>query len=236
MEPLLSILEKHIGRQVLVPDKITTALTHRSFKHETEDSQAKDNERLEFLGDAVLGLIITQAIMKRFPQKKEGVLSKFRSSLVCEPILHQVAKDLDLGSFVLLGKGEERNKGRKKSSIMSDALEALIAAVYLSNGLEDTRALVLSLFAKHLGNVEEHAIALDCKSQLQEWTLKNKKVTPKYVVVNQEGPDHNKQFETEVLVQNQVLGQGKGKSKKDAEQKAAKQALLTLGVEQGGVS
>lgn len=228
MNTLVTILEEKMGEKFNNTSFVQTALTHRSFINENDNMNEEDNERMEFLGDSVLGLIVSQELMKKFPEEKEGILSKYRSSLVNEKVLSKLALDINLNEHVRLGKGEDKNYGRRKSSILADAYEALIAAIFLSNGFEAAKNFLLTSMCSWIDCVQDRALLLDYKSQLQEYTLKEYKVTPRYVLINQEGPDHYKTFETQVVINEQILGKGKGKSKKDSEQMAAKRALKKI--------
>ncbi|MCB1198194.1 MAG: ribonuclease III [Deltaproteobacteria bacterium] len=228
MNLLVELIEKKMGEKFLDPHYVRTALTHRSFMNENNHLGGEDNERLEFLGDSVLGLIVSHELMRKFPNEKEGSLSKYRSSLVNEKVLSKLALEISMNEHVRLGKGEDKNAGRKKKSILADAFEALIAAVFLSNGFDATKTFVLSLMEPWINSVQNYSLVLDYKSQLQEYTLKLFKVIPRYNLIKQVGPDHFKTFETQVVINEKVYGMGKGKSKKDSEQKAAKQALEAL--------
>lgn len=203
------------------------ALTHRSFVNEQPFSKQKDNERLEFLGDAVLNLSLSDLIWQRFPHLPEGRLSKIRAGQVNEKTLAGVARRLHLGSFLRMGKGEEKTGGRNKASLLADTLEALLGAVYLDGGFEAARSLVHQLFSEN-AFLEALGPDRDYKTLLQELCQGKMKSTPTYRVVREEGPDHCKTFFIELSVGGQVLSLGKGSSKKEAEQEAAEQALLLL--------
>jgi ribonuclease III len=203
-----------------------TALVHKSYCNEKKHETVKDNERLEFLGDAVVDLLVGEALMEQHPNASEGELSKLRASIVNEEGLAQMARQISLGELLLLGKGEENTNGRDKSSVLADAFEAVIGAVYLENGIDATRQLVQFLFAEVfvnsvLGNK-------DYKSILQEAVQSRFKLTPKYRVTKESGPEHEKLFEIEVLVGTDVFARSTGKSKKEAEQAAARETILML--------
>lgn len=202
------------------------ALTHRSYSNEHVDSQLESNERLEFLGDAVLGLLVGELLMKKFPQSQEGDLSKLRSLVVNERSLAVLARAIDLGKFLYLGKGEAFTAGNDKDSILADAYEAVIAAIYLTLGLEDTRTFVTNHFSALMDAAYQEP--KDYKTILQEFTQKKFKVSPKYHVLNTSGPDHEKVFEIQVQLNGQSYGKGEGRNKKEAEQHAAKETLQIL--------
>lgn len=206
---------------------ITTALTHSSYANEWK-RQLKNNERLEFLGDSVLSLVVAEYLFENYKHLPEGELTKLRASLVCEKSLHTFAKQLGLGQMLLLGKGEEHTGGRERPSILADAFEAVIAAVYLDGGFEEARKYVLRFIPTSL---DTHAnIGLqDYKTILQEIIQKNKEEKIEYVLMMESGPDHNKRFEVEVHLNSNVIGTGIGHSKKQAEQNAAKEALALMG-------
>lgn len=207
---------------------LNEALTHKSYVNEARDKSQRHNERLEFLGDAVLALVVSEHLAASFPNSTEGELSTLKARLVSEASLARAAGGLGLGTLLRLGRGEERTKGREKHSLLADALEAIIAAIYLDGGLEPVRAFVLRV----LGGVgesqpawHEAAIGQDYKTRFQEWCQKRYEVLPKYVTIRESGPDHQKTFEVQVRVGEEVLGTGIGRTKKEAEQMAAKQAL-----------
>lgn len=205
----------------LDPDTLVLALTHRSFAHEA--GGIPTNERLEFLGDAVLGVIVTEALYRRYPELPEGELAKMRSATVSQRALSEVARTLGLGQYILLGKGELRTGGADKDSILSDTVEALIGAVYLSHGLERTRDLVHSLVDPLLSNAADLGAGLDWKTSLQEASTAGGLGVPVYASQG-EGPDHARHFTAQVLLDGVVRGTGTGTAKKHAEQQAAKAA------------
>jgi len=216
----------HTFRTVRLLDE---ALTHTSHVNEFKDHSSKDNERLEFLGDAVLALIISEYVAAALPDSTEGALSKLRSHLVSEVTLATVARRLDLGRLLRLGRGEERTGGREKESILANTMEAVLAAVYLDGGLDAARSFTLRAFAQELGEAASHdaggVLSGDSKTQLQEWCQQHHDCVPQYVTAKESGPDHQKTFDVLVLVQGRALGRGTGRSKKEAEQAAAQQAL-----------
>lgn len=209
------------------------ALVHRSFAHENPQSQEADNETLEFLGDAVLNLAISDLLLERFPEYDEGDLSRLRSSIVNERELAILAQELDLGSHLLLGKGEELTGGRHKPSLLADSLEALLAAVYLDGGLDAAMEIVKRLFHDYLEFREQESplktLDKDYKTQLQELTQAAYKLTPVYFLESEEGPDHDKVFHMCVALGERILARGSGKSKKEAQQEAAQKALESIG-------
>jgi ribonuclease III len=204
------------------------ALTHKSYVNERRDSGRTHNERLEFLGDAVLSLIISDYLARRYSELSEGALSKLKAKLVSETPLANAARRLDLGRYLRLGRGEERSNGRDKTSLLADALEAVIAAVYLDGGFEASRDFTVDVLAEELHRLDafqEQPGGDDYKTRFQEWCQKRYEILPQYLVVGETGPDHQKIFEVEVHVNHRVVGVGRGNSKKEAEQEAAQRAL-----------
>ena len=204
------------------------ALRHRSFAHEIHDVVYEDNERFEFLGDAVLDLIIGHVLLERHPYCTEGDLSKLRAAAVNTSRLAKVARDLALGEHLLLGKGEEMTKGREKSSILAGSLEAVIAAVYLDGGFKKAFKAISALFTPYLDNGGEEGPHLDFKTKLQEVSQWRFRAAPRYLLSKEFGPDHAKVFGVKVVIDKKVVGFGSGKSKKEAEQKAAQNTLTRL--------
>src|SRR5512147_3103794 len=204
------------------------ALTHKSYVNERKGSSQSHNERLEFLGDAVLSLIVSDYLATRYPHLSEGALSKLKAKLVSEPSLAAAARRLDLGVRLRLGRGEELSKGREKTSLLADGLEAVIAAVYLDGGLEAGRVFTLDALSEELGYIESLQTKPgddDYKTRFQEWCQRQYESLPRYTTVQESGPDHQKLFRVEVSVGDRVVGCGEGHSKKEAEQAAAKRAL-----------
>jgi ribonuclease-3 len=208
------------------------ALTHRSFCNEHPELAPEHNERLEFLGDAVLDFIVSELLMERFPALPEGDLSKLRATLVSETALAHLARELELGECLRVGRGELLTGGRERDSILSDALEALFAAIYLDSapweGIAAIRRVVRGLFAPRLEDDAHRPGEGDFKTALQELVQSRHKDTVRYEIVQEEGPDHEKQFEAAVFFQQRELGRGFGRSKKQAEQQAARLALHAL--------
>lgn len=215
-------LENQIGYHFHNPALLQQALTHSSFSNEQKINKKPHYERLEFLGDAVLELVTSDFLYHKYPDMTEGKLSKTRASMVCESSLALCAKELDLGSFLLLGKGEECGRGRVKISIIADVMEAIIGAIYLDGGMEPAKAHIYRFV---LSNLENKTLFCDCKSDLQEYIQKNLKKEFHYELVSVSGPEHERIFQVEVLMEGVRLGSGQGKSKKAAEQAAAYEAL-----------
>jgi ribonuclease-3 len=209
----------------LDPELLVLALTHRSFAHEA--GGIPTNERLEFLGDTVLGLVVTEDLYRRHPSQSEGELAKMRAATVSQRALAEVARTLDLGSYVLLGKGELATGGRDKDSILSDTLEALFGAVYLSHGLETSREIVMRLVGPRLAQAADLGAGLDWKTSLQELTATLGMGAPTYQV-SSAGPDHARVFTADAVVAGDVYGTGTGTAKKLAEQRAAELAWTAL--------
>ncbi len=208
---------------------IVEALSHSSYANEKRKTR-HSNERLEFLGDSVLSIVVSQYLFEHFTHLPEGELTKIRASLVCEKSLYKFAMQIDLGEHILLGKGEENTGGRERPSILADAFEAVIAAVYLDGGLEVARKYILRFIPKDIDNRKPVSFS-DHKTILQEIIQKNPEEKVEYKLVGQSGPDHNKAFKVQVCLNSNVIGTGIGKSKKEAEQMAAKEALELMGYE-----
>ena len=225
-------LEQKIGYRFSSRHLLTLALTHSSYANEHKAQNIVCNERLEFVGDSVLGFICAEYLYSRFGSKPEGELSKIRSSLVCESALDIYAKQIGLGSFLLLGHGEELAGGRERPSILSDAFEALIAAIYLDGGMEKAKEFVLPFITSALDNDKKtHVLNRDYKTALQEIVQKNRGEKLSYRTLESNGPDHERSFVVEVLINSNPIGRGHGKSKKEAEQMAAHEALKLMGIE-----
>ena len=227
-------LERFIGYRFRDDRLLTQALTHRSYVNENSEEGLCDNERLEFLGDAVLNLVISHRAMVQNPDFSEGELSKLRSAMVNESALARMAKELSIGAFILLGRGEDSTNGREKHSILSDTYEAIVAAVYLDGGIDEASAVIESHFDDQFENLEESQVNQDYKTRVQERVQGTFRITPDYVLAGEWGPDHNKTFHVRLLIHDELYGEGEGKSKKEAEQKAARQALDRLDQEGGG--
>ncbi|HJA25098.1 MAG TPA: ribonuclease III [Candidatus Fournierella merdigallinarum] len=216
-------LEAVIGYTFHNPALLETALTHTSYANEAK-GHVKHNERLEFLGDSVLSIVVADYLFHNWTDRPEGELTKARASLVCEGALFQFAQEIDLGRYLRLGKGEERGGGRTRPSVVSDAFEALIAALYLDGGMEAARAFILPFLTE--GKTGE----ADYKTQLQEVIQQNPEERLRYELEGQTGPDHDKRFQMAVYLNSNLIGRGEGHSKKAAEQAAARQALKLMGL------
>ncbi|MFH1728628.1 MAG: ribonuclease III [Pseudomonadota bacterium] len=205
------------------------ALTHKSYKNEKKNTEFQDNQRLEFLGDSVLSLAISEHLFKNYMDKNEGWLSKVRSLFVKEDTLFKISEKIRVGDYILLGKGEEATGGRKKPSVLADALEAIIGAIYLDSSLKKAISIVHKLFSDVFDVVGKEGfhpdIMTDYKTVLQEVVQKFVKEAPKYQLLEEIGPDHAKVFKSEVLIEEKRYGVGEGKSKKESEQSAAQEAL-----------
>ena len=229
----LTVLESLLGHVFQNRQLLTQALTHKSriYEKSAEGVPAADNEQLEFLGDSILGFVVSECLVRRFAAYPEGRLSKLKAHLVSAARLHQVAQELKLGEYLLLGKGEELSGGREKKALLSDAVEALIAAVYLDSGLEQARRFIEQRIVGELDSQHEGPEAVtDFKSALQEAAQSLKLPPPRYVIVAEEGPEHSKMFTVEVRLGKDITSQAQGLSKKAAGQKAAQQILATLAV------
>lgn len=221
-------LQKKLSYNFKNIDLLIEALTHKSYANENPELDLKDNERLEFLGDAVLDLSISAYLIESFLHFQEGELSKLKSMIVSEPSLSRIASELDLGGYLFLGRGEEQTGGRKKESLLANALEAIIAAIYLDGGLQAADGFVRMVFAADIQQIAREGVSLDYKTDLQEYCQAHGLTLPVYRISKETGPDHKKTFEVELLISGEVLGTGGGRNKKDAEQKAAKEALKNL--------
>ena len=206
---------------------LLNALSHSSYANEVRNG-ITSNERLEFLGDSVLSIIVSDYLYYHYADKPEGELTKLRASLVCEKTLCSFSRELELGKFLRLGKGEDKGGGRERVSILADAFEAVLAAIYLDGGMESARKHVLRFVLKELEN-EHIGVFKDYKTALQEIIQRNPEESVSYVLTDEFGPDHDKQFTVEVHLNSNTIGKGMGKSKKQAEQMAAKQALHLMG-------
>lgn len=223
-------LKKMLGLQWLNESLLRQALTHSSFTYESRQNGIKNNQRLEFLGDAVLELVVSDYLYRSKPDWDEGELTKLRASIVCEPSLARVATALGLGLCLNMGKGEEKSGGRERPSILADALEALLGAIYIDQGLESAAEVAFAFLKPVIDDVLEGRLERDYKTELQEMVQQRGGETVQYVILKEDGPDHNKTFTAGVLYRGRMVGKGNGRSKKDAEQQAAKSALLKYGV------
>ncbi len=224
IENLSKKLNYHFNR----PEILEEALRHSSYANENRDLNLRDNERLEFLGDAVLDLAISHILMEKFTDLKEGDLSKYRATIVNERGLCMVAKGLDLGEHIFLGKGEEITNGREKSSILANTMEAVLGALYLDAGFEKVRDIIGFLFMPLIRNISSKKRHYDYKSMLQEHTQNHLKLLPEYMLIDEDGQPHNKIFRVAVKIGEAIMAEGIGRSKKEAEQKAAREAFCCL--------
>lgn len=218
-------LEQRIGYMFRNKQLLRQALTHSSFTNEQKINKTQDYERLEFLGDAVLELVSSEYLYQQYPQVPEGELTKRRASVVCEPSLAFCARDIELGKYIRLGKGEEATGGRKRDSIIADVMEAVIGAMYLDGGMEPARKHIMKYI---LSDLEDKQLFFDSKSNLQELIQGKLKKEFTYILLEESGPEHDKTFLVEVRMEGECLGKGTGRTKKAAEQQAAYQALLLL--------
>ena len=228
----IGLLEKAIGYTFKNKQLLEEAITHSSYAHElkTKKIEVRCNERLEFLGDTVLSLVTSEYLFKQYPALPEGDLTHIRAALVQSQALAKYAASIDLGEYLYLGHGEEKN--RQRQSILEDAFEALLAAIYLDggeDGLETVRKFLVPIIKNAISNGESMLHA-DAKTELQQLTQISDGATPNYVIVGESGPDHAKTFEVEVRLNSNVIGHGKGRSKREAEQNAAREALKLFGV------
>ncbi len=220
-------LERKIGYEFKDTQLLSVALTHSSFSNEAKNG-IECNERLEFLGDSVLSLIVTNYIFLNFSQLPEGDLTQIRASLVCEKTLYKFAKQISLGDYIKLSKGERHGGGADRPSILSDAFEALIAAIFLDGGYDCAKNFVLNFILSEIKNIRKRPVK-DYKTTLQEIVQKNPGEKIEYRLISESGPDHNKHFVAEVMLNSNSIGRGGGKSKKEAEQQAAREALELMG-------
>ena len=223
-------LEEKLGYRFKNRALLENALQHSSYANEHRGAGMRSNERLEFLGDAVLGVVTADYLYKKHPDLPEGDLTRIRAALVCEESLHEVAQGLDLGRHLKLGRGEEQGGGRERPSILADATESVFAAVYLDGGMEAAEHHIMRFIPKNLEQRESLGFR-DYKTALQEVIQKNPEEKVEYVLVSESGPDHAKAFQVEVCLNSNVIGVGTGRSKKAAEQMAAKEALRLMGYE-----
>ena len=221
------MLEKRIGYWFQDRSLLRQALTHKSYL--LKNQKQENNERLEFLGDAILGFTIAHYLYEHYGSLPEGELTKVRSLVVCEQALYQAACRIDLGSAIYLGKGEEQSDGRNRPSILSDALEALFAAIYIDGGAEEAQRVILSLLSDKIEEAVRERDVKDYKTLLQELVQRDAAFSPLYHLIKEEGPDHNKVFTVSVSLEGKMLGTGTGKTKKEAEKRAAREALSRIG-------
>lgn len=218
-------LEERLGYTFRDRKRLEGALYHSSYANEHRAQSVSSNERLEFLGDAVLGFVSADYLYGKHPDLPEGELTRIRAALVCEDSLHEVAQRLHLGDFLMLGKGEQSGGGRHRPSILADAVEAVLAAVYLDGGIDEARALVHRILLEKEPEQVVESRRRDCKTELQELVQRKPNQELRYELVSESGPDHAKVFTVAVMLNGQVVGLGSGHSKKEAEQSAARTAL-----------
>ena len=224
----LSRLENSLGYTFRKKSRLKEALTHKSYAHERAKEHSSFNERVEFLGDAVLELIVSEYLFNSYPDFTEADLSRIKAYAVQESTLAETAKYLDIGEYLLLGKGEEMTGGRKKASLLADAFEAVLAAIYLDGGYKNARKFILDHITSKIDDLASTNFIFDFKTKLQEVAQAQFGVLPKYVIHKEEGPEHKKTFEVKVFIKDNFLGSGKGKTKKAAAQKAAEKGLYKL--------
>ena len=225
----MEVLQNKLGYKFNNVKLLENALNHSSYANEVRGS-VTSNERLEFLGDSVLSVIVASYLFENFKTTPEGELTKLRASLVCEKALCSFSREIGLGEFLHLGKGEEKGGGRERDSILADAFEAVLAAIYLDGGMEEARRFVLRFILSEFQHRNDEVFK-DYKTALQEIIQRNPEESVTYHLIGESGPDHDKIFEVEVLLNSNTIGKGKGKSKKQAEQMAAKEALTLMGAE-----
>ncbi len=208
---------------------ISTALSHSSYANEHKGKGVECNERLEFLGDAILGFVVGEYIYKKFSMWPEGKLTKLRASVVCEAMLSKKGKELGINNALKLGKGEEHTGGRERNSIIADAVEAVIGAIYLDGGIDEARKFILGLLESEIEEISSTVHVLDAKTTLQEILQRDSQEPIEYKIIGESGPAHCKSFVVEVRHKGKVLGKGEGHSKKEAEQRAAMEAIEAIG-------
>lgn len=221
-------LEKKLGHSFRDRALLMTALTHSSYANENKGRGGESNERLEFLGDSVLGMVVADALYSRFPELPEGRMTRLRAQLVCEESLHRVAAELGLGDHVRLGRGEEHTGGRRRTSILADAVEAVIAAMYLDGGMDTARGFIERQILSALDGAGPVMRVEDFKTELQELVQRKSGQILSYELLGESGPDHDKTFTSQVSLNGRAIGSGSGRTKKEAEQAAARAALEEL--------
>lgn len=218
-------LEEKLNYNFKDKELLRKAITHSSYS----SSSSNNNERLEFLGDSILNFILTEYLYRKYPSFDEGTLSQIKAYVSSEKFLYNIAKSLNLGTYILMGKGEDKSGGRSKKSILADALEAIFAAIFIDSGIKKIKKVLLHLIKKEIDKlIEKNKMLKDYKSRLQEHLAKKNKSLPIYKIEREIGPQHNKTFEISVWINNKKLGFGTGRSKKEAAQLAAKKALIFL--------
>ncbi len=228
-------LYKRLGYRFRDKTFLRQSLTHRSFRNESGDPAIEDNEKLEFLGDSIIGFVISDLLYRSFPRFREGDLSRVKSHVVSEPFLAIIARELELGDFLLLGKGEAASGGHEKNSLLSNCYEAVVAAIYLDGGIKPVWDFLIRCFKERIEILIENQHILDHKSLLQEYAQELFNCNPRYRLHQIIGPDHDKTFEVELIIKKKVFSVGRGKNKKEAEQAAAKAALSELNINTGKI-
>ncbi len=226
----LDVLQEQLDIRFGERSLLEQAMTHRSYVHET-DNPITDNERLEFLGDAVLNFLSADMLYAYFPDRSEGWLTRLRAALVRTESLRELALECNLGDALRMGKGEENSGGRQRKTNLCAAFEALVGALYLDQGIEAVRVFVIPMLTQRLDTVIEEASYQDARTLLQEWSQAERGITPVYTIVSESGPDHEKEYEAEVVIDEHVAGRGVGRSKRAAAQSAARDALETIEVD-----
>lgn len=224
---MMESLESKLGYAFRDRALLVNALTHSSYANENRGKSCDSNERLEFVGDSVLGMVVATRLYERYPDMPEGRMTRLRAQLVCEESLHAVALELELGKYIRLGRGEEHSGGRNRTSILADAVEALIAAMYLDGGLDVARSFITARLLSDLA--DEECAGADSKTELQELIQRKSGQSLAYEMLSESGPDHDKVFTARVLLNGESVGEGAGRTKKEAEQSAAREALRRLG-------
>ena len=224
----LGLIQKIVDVKFKDKNLLDRALIHRSYVNESSTVKVKDNERLEYLGDSVLGLIVNEYLFKRFEEYPEGDLAKIKSAVVSEPTLAKIGREIKLGNYLLMGKGEELSGGRDRSSILANSFEALIGAVYLDQGLKACRNFILSLLKKDIERIDRMTYLRDPKTTLQEYVQKKYKERPVYEVMEEKGPDHKKEFHVRLIINGTEVSKGVGSSKRKAEMVAAEHILKKI--------
>ncbi|MBQ7364791.1 MAG: ribonuclease III [Clostridia bacterium] len=232
MLPPIEELQSHIHYTFRDPDLLLHALTHSSYANEatSKGEESQSNERLEFLGDSVLSLVVSRYLFEAYPTLSEGELSKIRAQTVCEKTLAGFARKIALGDFLLLGHGETQNKGNERDSILSDAFEALLAAIYLDSSLDAVTRFLLPLVSEQIREIIESHHTMDYKTMLQQIVQQSNGVILDYCIISEKGPAHRRVFEVEARLDGNVIGIGTGSSKREAEQNAAKVGLSYFGI------
>ncbi|OPX34667.1 ribonuclease III [candidate division KSB1 bacterium 4484_188] len=231
VDNLVQIFEQKFHLSLNDPSLVITALKHRSYLNVTNEERVASNERLEFLGDAVLDLVTTHYLYQKFPKRTEGQLSKIKSILVSKPVLAETAEQISLGELILINKGEEKSGGRHRQSNLANTFEAVIGAIYLDRGLETVGQFIHEHLLSRFKTIMQRELYKNYKSILLEYVQAEHNSLPEYRVINESGPDHDKQFIVAVYISGKKAGEGRGKSKKKAEQEAAKVVVKALKLE-----